>query len=127
MNAKREYGQCMHICSKAETGKNSFEELGIIKFNQQPTVCRAEVESDTDTRKTRLITAFPKVFENRVGRMKDYQVKLYVDDSVPPVAKRCRLTPFYIRGERNRALDKIGQHHGSQILSSPQKMIEALE
>ena len=90
MHGENVVNACIYIVrQKLETllSGRVCEELGIIKFNPQPTVCRAEVESDTDKHKTSLITAFPKVFKNRVGRMKDYQVKLYVDDGEPTVAE----------------------------------------
>ena len=80
------------------------EELGIIEFNPKP-VRRAT--SAAGPFKSELISRFPKVFADKVGRMKDYQVKLYVDESVPPVAERRRPVPFHLREKRNKELDKM--------------------
>ena len=94
------------------------EELGIIKFDPQPTVYRTEATGDKDAHKARLTRTFPKVFEDRVGRMKGYQVKLYIDDNVAPIAERRRPTPFHLREKQIRELNKmeaeglIEEHHG---------------
>ena len=91
------------------------EELGIIEFKSKP-VRRAA--SDASPNKTRILNAFPKVFEDRVGRLRDYKVKLYVDESVRPVAERRRPVPFHLREKRRKELRKmeaeglIEEHHG---------------
>ena len=91
------------------------EELGIIQFTPQP-VRRSTAEASPH--KTRLAASFPKVFEDRIGRMKDYSVKLYIDENVRPVAERRRPVPFHLRKKRDAALAKmeaegiIEEHHG---------------
>ena len=91
------------------------EALGIIEFTPKP-IRRAT--TNTCPHKTRLASPFPKVFEDRVGRLKNYQVKFYVDESVAPVAERRRPVPFHLREKRNQALDAmeaeglIEEHHG---------------
>ncbi len=91
------------------------EELGIITFDPQP-VRRSVAEAGPH--KTRLAAAYPKVFEDKVGQLKDYQVKLYVDENVPPIAERRRPTAFHLRAKQIKELDKmeagglIEEHHG---------------
>ena len=91
------------------------EELGIIEYN--PTPVRRTVES-ASPHKARLAAAYPKVFEDKVGCLKDHQVKFYVDEQVPPVAERRRPVPFHLRQKRNKELDQmeaagiIEEHHG---------------
>ena len=80
------------------------EELGIIEFKPQP-IRRAA--ADACPTKTRLQQAFPKVFEDRIGRLKDYQVKFYVDENVQPIAERRRPVPFHLRKKRDRELEKM--------------------
>ena len=56
-----------------------------------------------------LAAAYPNFFAGKVGKLKNYVVKLYVDDKVEP---------FHLRQTRNAALDKmeaeglIEEHHG---------------
>ena len=61
---------------------------------------------------------YPRVFADKVGRLKNYTVKLYVDESVRPIAERRRPVPYHLREKRNKELDKmeaddlIEEHHG---------------
>ena len=91
------------------------EELGIIEFNPQPV---RRTISDTCPHKTRLAAAYPSVFEDKVGRLRNYTVKLHVDETVKPVAERCRPVAFHLRKGRSKQLGKmedgglIEEHHG---------------
>ena len=53
-------------------------------------------EAEASPYKSRLAAKYPKVFEDRVGRLKDYKVKLYVDENVRPVAERKRPVPYHL-------------------------------
>ena len=46
---------------------------------------------------------YKEIFEG-VGKLKDYQVKLYVDPNIPPVAQPVRRTPFSLR---NKVKEKV--------------------
>ena len=91
------------------------EELGIIEFTPQP-VRRTEAEASPC--KNRLAAKYPRVFADRVGRLKNYTVKFYVDENVKPVAERRRPAPYHLREKRDRELakmeaeDLIEEHHG---------------
>ena len=57
---------------------------------------------------TQVIDCFAKtVFNNTVGKLKDYEVKLHIDKSVPPVAQRERRIPFALREKVNKELEKL--------------------
>ena len=92
------------------------EELGIIEFNPVPKVQR--IAEDPDSHKARLAAAYPKVFEDKVGRLRDYEVKFHVNEEVEPVAERPRPVPFHLRAKRDAELAKmeeaglIEEHHG---------------
>ena len=81
------------------------EALGIIKFNPAPVPVRHTAYKDPT--KTRLAAAYPKVFEDKVGRLKDHKVKFHIDENVPPVAERQRQHGFHLQGKRNTELDKM--------------------
>ena len=118
MHGDQVINTCIYIVNQeVETllsGKAS-EELGIIEFKPQP-VRRAE--SDACPVKSHMLQSFPKVFEDRVGRLKDYKVKFWVDEDVRPIAERRRPVPFHLREKLNKKLDKmeeegiIEEHHG---------------
>ena len=80
------------------------EELRIIEFN--PLAVRHTL-ADASPHKTRLAAAYPKLFADKVGRLKDYQVKFYINESVQPVAERRRPAPFHLRTKVNRELEKL--------------------
>ena len=48
------------------------------------------------TSKETIMSDYKETFEG-VGKLKDYQVKLYVDPNIPPVAQPVRRTPFSLR------------------------------
>lgn len=57
---------------------------------------------------TNLIDGFGKtVFNNTIGKLKDYEVKLHIDKSIPPVAQRERRIPFALREKVNKELEKL--------------------
>ena len=107
MHGDQVVNACIYVVNqKVETllsGK-VCEELGIIEFTPKP-VRRAT--ADACPHKNRLRNAFPKVFEDKVGRLKDYKVKLYVDENVKPVAERRRSVPVHLLGKRNKELAKM--------------------
>ena len=47
------------------------------------------------------------MFEDRVGRLHDYQVKFYADEDVRPVAERRRPVPFHLRKKLEKELDEM--------------------
>ncbi len=83
----------------------------------------AMMESD------RLIHEFPQMFEG-VGKLKGYQAKVHIDDSVPPVAQPHRRIPFHLRErlaaeiQRLEDLDIIEKVEGPTPWVSPAVVVE---
>ena len=118
MHGDRVANVCIYVVKqKVETLLSGpvCEELGIIEFTPQA-VRRTETEASPH--KSRLAAKYPRVFEDRVGRLKDYEVKLYVDEDVRPIAERRRPVPYHLREKCNKVLDQmeeeglIEEHHG---------------
>ena len=40
---------------------------------------------------------FQKVFSGKIGKLKDYQLKLRIDGSVKPIQAKSRNKPFHLR------------------------------
>jgi hypothetical protein len=51
---------------------------------------------------------YPKLFKG-IGKLKNTKVKLHIDKTVRPVAQRHRRTPFHIRPQVEREIDKLLQ------------------
>ena len=49
---------------------------------------------------------YPDIFDG-IGKMKDFQVRLHIDPSVPPVTQRNRRIPFHLRKKLDVELDKL--------------------
>ena len=81
-------------------GKRSSEELGILKVGMFANYCESEAPANE---KTALKARYPQVFTG-LGKLKDFRLKLHVDESVPPVAQAVRRIPF---SRRQKVIDKL--------------------
>ena len=87
--------------------------LGIITLNTQAENRGPIVNTQANLRRVasmpegkELIKKLPQCFRG-IGKLKDYQVKLFVDDNVPPVACPPRPVPFHLREHMSAELDKM--------------------
>ena len=85
-------GETVNTCHKDSESaplKNGNKELPHNVDNMHGGVC---------SRLIPLINTFQNtVFSGRIGKLKDYQVKLHVDKNIPPVAQKERRIPFALR------------------------------
>ena len=98
--------------------------LGLIKIDKSEHMCfiinnkkngNAQKEetkaNETRTYPERLQNIIEKhkkrVFQNNIGKIKDYSVKLHIDPSVPPVVQRERWIPFALRDKVNEELKQL--------------------
>ena len=49
---------------------------------------------------------YPKIFDG-IGKLKDFQFKLHIDETVPPVAQNARRIPFHMRQKVAAALKEL--------------------
>ena len=49
---------------------------------------------------------YPKIFDG-IGKLKDFQVKLHIDETVPPVAQNAQRIPFHMRPKVAAALEEL--------------------
>ena len=61
-------------------------------------------ENEPDDFSKYIFGKFPKLFENRLGRIKDVKIKLHIDQSVKPVFQRLRPQPFHLVKTINEAI-----------------------
>ena len=103
------------------------EELGIISFNGDQVsgtsseTCDIDirtVEEDQDPYMKEIRSKYPHLASGKVGKLKDYVVKYYVDESVPPVAEPRRPIPYHLQEKFEREIQCMvnegicSEHHG---------------
>jgi hypothetical protein len=69
-------------------------------------VPQESVNSVNDDRKAIIKQKFPKCFEG-VGKLKDFQLKIPIDESVKPVIQPIRRIPFHLLEKLDRKLDLV--------------------
>ena len=92
------------------------EELGIITMH--PTGSNKEARtSRISGMKSRIMAKYPTIFQG-TGTLRNYKVKFYVDEEVPPVYQPARPIPFHLRSKMDKELetmereDVIEPHNG---------------
>ena len=68
---------------------------------------------------------FPSVFQG-IGKLKNFEVKLHIDQSVPPVAQSARRIPFHLRNKVEAELDRLEEQGIIQKVDGPTPWISPL-
>ena len=85
-------------------GRNTAIKLGVLRIGVETNkVCALNAVGDVTIEK--LKDTFPSVFKG-LGKLKDCQLKLHIDDSVVPVAQPVRRIPF---SRRERVTEKLNE------------------
>ena len=74
------------------------------------------VTSPEDVTKSALMHQYPSVFQD-VGKLKDYELKLHIDETVTPVAQAARRIPFHLRKKVSAELKRLEQRLTSAMTS----------
>ena len=87
------------------------ERLGIIKFNSDPlqkeqSIERIMVDKTSNEETDHWLKKYPKVFEG-IGTLKDHEVKLYLDQTIKPVAQPPRPVPFHLKKRLEEEINKM--------------------
>ena len=81
------------------------EELGIITMHPEGSDREARTSRISET-KSRIMAKFPTIFKG-TGTMRNYKVKFYIDEEVPPVHQPARPIPFHLRSKMDRELESM--------------------
>ena len=68
---------------------------------------------------------YPELFDG-IGTLKNYEVKLHIDESVPPVAQRPRKIPFHLRVKVAAELEKLENEGIIEKVDGPTPWISPL-
>ena len=87
------------------------ERFGIIKFNSDPlqkeqSIERIMVDKTSSEETNQWLRKYPKVFEG-IGTLKDHEVKLYLDETIKPVAQPPRPVPFHLKKRLEEEINKM--------------------
>ena len=83
------------------------------------------VEEQPKPTHEQLIAEFAHIFEG-IGELKDFEVKLHIDQSVPPVAQPARRIPFHIRKKVSAALEQLEQQGIIEKVQGPTLFVSPL-
>ena len=72
-----------------------------------------------------LIADFAHIFEG-IGELKDFEVKLHIDQSVPSVAQPARRIPFHMRKKVSAALEQLEQQGIIEKVQGPTPFVSPL-
>lgn len=69
--------------------------------------CLEELEIVKIVKKIEHQVNYPKLFENRIGKLKDVTIKLHIDENVKPTQQPHRRIPFNVRGQVKDEVEKM--------------------
>ena len=83
------------------------------------------VEDQPKPTHEQLIAEFAHIFEG-IEELKDFAVKLHIDQSVPPVAQPARRIPFHMRKKVSAALEQLEQQGIIEKVQGPTPFVSPL-
>ena len=72
-----------------------------------------------------LIEQYPSVFQG-IGKLKNFEVKLHIDETVPPVAQSARRIPFHLRKKVSAELKKLEEQDIIEKVEGPTPWVSPL-
>ena len=90
-------------------GKRSSEELGVLKVGVSVNACEYRNIPD---KKAALKTKYPQVFTG-LGKLKNFQLTLHVDESVNPIAQAMRRILF---SRKQKVIDKLEELEALDVI-----------
>ena len=84
-----------------------------------------DIKINNITSCSNLIEQYPSVFQG-IGKLKDYEVKLHIDKTVPPVAQSAHRIPFHLRKKLSVELKKLEQQGIIEKVEGPTPWVSPL-
>jgi len=84
-----------------------------------------DIKVNNVTTHSNVIEQYPTVFQG-IGKLKDCEVKLHIDKSVPPVAQSARRIPFHLRKKVSAELKKLEQEGIIEKVEGPTPWVSPL-
>ena len=97
----------------------------VVEQKARPILCRQTSEmlailkiEINSVSEENLLREFPRVL-NGVGKLKDFQAKLHIDESVEPIAQKLRTSPFGLREKIEEKLEELVNHDVIEQVQGP--------
>ena len=97
----------------------------LLSFGTASELGLVDVKINNVTSCSKLIDQYPSVFQG-IGKLKNYEVKLHIDESVPPVAQSARRIPFHLRKKVSAELKKLEQQGIIEKVEGPTPWVSPL-
>ena len=92
-------------CHRSLLSKATSVSLGLMQIADDQ--ARVHAISDTgDSELNHILNKYDNSFEG-LGKLKDYQLKIHIDENVPPIAQNVRRVPFHVRHQVDEKLDEL--------------------
>ena len=82
---------------------NTAVDIGLVTMHASVHNVAPSTSSNRERHRTDVISRYPTLFQG-IGKLKDQQVRLHIDPSVPPVAQSHRRLPFHLRAKVEQEL-----------------------
>ena len=106
---------------KSILGRSTAEKLNVLRVGPPNGVYTVTTEgSDED-----IVARYPKLFEG-VGKLKDYEFDLHIDENVKPVAQPLRRLPFGFREKVDEKLDELLEKDIIEEVNGPTKWVSPM-
>lgn len=84
-----------------------------------------DVKINAITAGDELTQKYPTLFDG-IGKLKDFEVKLHIDQSVKPVAQPARRIPFHLRKQVEAELERLEQQNIIERVDGPTPWVSPL-
>lgn len=102
-------------------GYKTAIDLGILQFQRQTNVLNV---NDGKLDKLKL-EKFPKSF-NGIGKLKNFQLKIPIDEAVQPIIQPLRRVPYYLRSKLEAKLDELESLDIIEKVDGPSKWVSPI-
>lgn len=101
---------------KCLLGFETAQQLGVLSIHRQPVNA---IDARLDTSLTRQVEEeYPELFKG-VGKLRDYQLELHVNESIPAVAQKPRRVPFALREQVTKKVEELIEHDIVERVQGP--------
>ncbi|XP_062600099.1 uncharacterized protein K02A2.6-like [Saccostrea cucullata] len=98
--------------------------LGVLQIQETSTVAPVHTVNSTDI-KTEILGKFPKVFTG-LGKLRDFQLKIPIDESVHPVIQSVRRVPYHLRSKLDQKLDELEKMDVIERVKGPSQWVSPI-
>ena len=106
IQTKKRYAVAEFYVVQGESGSlinaDTATSLSLIKFTN-----KIDDKRGKDDYKESLVNKYPEVFNDKIGKMKNVQIKLHIDKDVKPIVQQCRRVPLPLRGKVEAELERL--------------------